>query len=238
MLGFGDDSVLSHFESSRQTSLESSIRSETLNYFLSISSGFRIDRIEFYNAMDLWNRCVASGSTFRPSAALFFACLRLSVFWRRRKDILTHNKDSVVNTLQVVNAPIERIQEAESEVLSRLGCHVWDSDANVVEVVYITLDRVQCNEVNVVKDIGVDIAHILTVSPGTSEFSTWYVIVSPFHSRIDRERGVACVLVAMAVLTQSFPAKVLNRVGSLLPHSTDRSRLKILCDTILNLLIK
>ena len=172
--GFGEDSISLFYDSVAHPGMQTPISKSLLNYFLNIASGFRIDRIEFWNAVDLYARSVQNSANKIACSAVFFACLRLSVFWRRRKDILSQNKDILISCLGAVRASIQSVQEAESEVLSSVGCHIWDGISNVVEAIYITLIRAGVREVNVVKDITVDICHLMSVSL-FMDYTAWYV---------------------------------------------------------------
>ena len=156
------------------------VSTSLLNRFLHIASQFRVDRIEIFNALGLFstflNRSV-------PKSIIFLATLRLSVFWRRRRDIMVHNNSFVLECFEKLAVPPTIIQEVECEVLSGLGCHIWDSRRNLAEAVYCVLDSMKtCAKIDVLKDLAIDFGYLTYMSEiemlGEEIPSFWYDLLN------------------------------------------------------------
>lgn len=135
-----------------------------LNRFIHIASQFRIDRIEVFNALGLFDCFLRSNENCMrfPCAVLFFALIRLSVFWRRRRDILAQNNPFVLRYIELLSVPSSVICEAECDILANVGCHVWDAQLNLAEVVYCVMDRFKTPENHdVVKNVAIDVCFII-----------------------------------------------------------------------------
>lgn len=148
----------------------------TMNQFLSVCISFRLDRIEFVNAIHLYERCAIALESL-PMIAGFLASLRLSVFWRRRRDILNQNLEEVVRILEICLCTEEDLLVAEKCILQHTGCLVWIGNTNIVEAVYVILGilSVKGEPLCYLKNTSVDICYILLAGIiHTSEHSTWY----------------------------------------------------------------
>lgn len=125
--GFDNALIANWYGKAERVKLEPCVTPEFMNMLLNLVVGFRIENLEFFNALDILRRL--RESTNGNIEALFYAAIRVSVFWRRRKDVLSSNAQEVRLRVRTVNA----IMEAEADIMAELGCHVWRSRCNPVE---------------------------------------------------------------------------------------------------------
>jgi hypothetical protein len=113
-----------------------------MNVFLSLITGMKVEKVEFFNALDMMHRIQNHTGLLDhqyPLEALFLAAVRVSVFWRRRRDVLSMDNVNVRKLLEAVNSGTEYILEAEGDIMANLGCHVWRSRCNPIELCHIIL---------------------------------------------------------------------------------------------------
>ncbi len=127
------------FEKRSLRKLSNQTPKDDLNSLLDIAACFKIELSELCNALDLWSFVSDHESHCISSAATFLAALRLSVFWRRRRDILSQGFEVVSRILSSQNLSITSVMEGESELLSRLACNVWDGLGNSTEAIWNVL---------------------------------------------------------------------------------------------------
>ena len=210
--GFGMEAIdMYYFTDSPKTYRP--ITKETMNLCLDLCSLFRLDRIEFFNAISIVSTLSSKTRLSRPLPlqVAFFAALRLSVFWRRRRDILGQNYYEVLRILQSLNCAAESVLDAESEILSARGCQIWDSKENLVEIVYMILERLELrNGTRIeVKALAVDICYLILlrnfIPHGSVEgYTVWYVNMTVArHTRFPSERALGAVCIAIAVLCKA-----------------------------------
>ena len=152
-----------------------------VSMLLDLTTSMKIETIEFFNAIDILVR--TSTVCSRDMVPLFFAAIRLSVFWRRRKDLLSMSRSDIVRSLAARDLQVSDVMEAESDILSCLGCHVWRSYANVLEVVLFVVDTVFGHAapkegLRQLNNVCVDLGTVLSSSdvfPLKHRFSVWYV---------------------------------------------------------------
>lgn len=172
--------------------------------------------------------------------ASFLASLRLSVFWRRRRDILNQNFEEVVRILELCLCTEEDLLFAEKCILQHTGCLVWVGNTNIVEAVYVILGilSVKGEPLSYLKNTSVDICYILLAGIiHTSQHSTWYGIS---HIHIDdtfRESALAAVVVSVGLLCQ---AEDLRRICDAVIEKRlpcDKDRINSSSQQILNFII-
>ena len=171
---------------------------ETLNYLIHLGNKFQIDTIEFFNAVAVFSSIDQEERT--PPAVVFLAALRLSVFSRRRRDILQQNQEDVQQILLSSNCRVDSVTVAESTILSNLGCCIWDSRTNLIEAIHVNLERMNVSPdyMGILRNTAVDVAYIMLDSPlmskiGVLPLTTW-------------EGGIICIITALCILEHSSDA--------------------------------
>jgi hypothetical protein len=170
-----------------------------LNKLISIGNLFQIERIEFFNAIYIYfsvNECAGLRQKF-PSALVFLAALRLSVFSRRRRDILHQNQENVHQIMLSSNVQIECISRVESHILSQVGCCIWDNRANIVEAIYLNLGKVDLNSesILILRGTSIDVALILLDESSMSEIGIYPITAW--------EGALVSIVTAMSILGHS-----------------------------------
>lgn len=153
----------------------------TISVLLDLASSMKIEPIELFNAIDIIARMSADPQK-RDISPLFYAAIRLSVFWRRRKDVLSVNRNAIMQDLTGRGIQVSEIMEAESDILAFLGCHICRSYCNVLEVTMFCLNTVITDsslkdEKKKVLDVAVDLCTITSCTDITltDQLSVWYV---------------------------------------------------------------
>lgn len=176
LTGFGDHLTSQWYHGIDKHEQKYALSRDLINCFLSLCVGMKIDRVEFFNSVDIIERVKQScglediDHTIEP---LFFAAVRLSVFWRRRRDVLSMQNLQVRKSLEAVNCGTASILEAEGDILAALGCHVWRSRCNAVELCHSILIKAFCRQVNEedmrnLIDVAADTCFILLCEPKSS----------------------------------------------------------------------
>jgi hypothetical protein len=178
-----------------------------MNTALSLVEGFKLDRVELFNALDIFIR-LADEMSHERLLALFYAAIRISVFYRRRRDVLSLQRESVRKNID----RLSDILDAESHIMSALGCHVWRSSHNLLEVTLAVLQTItqRCFQLNVkqaVTDLTGDVCTVMHAWPGLSSYTIWYGnnIALGFH--ILREAAVLIVTSSIQIVTQCSETK-------------------------------
>ena len=174
-----------------------------MNYFLSIVSKFKIEAIEFFNAVNLAEDCINAKESVHPGV-LFLACIRLSVFWRRRRDILTQHLSDVNDQLGRMNASRALVVETEAEVLTIVSWNVWDSQRNLLEVVILIIDTSISEQSirDVVESVSSKLAYLMLgdrVIPDPKGLLIWCVIYI-YTSSLIFCRDMAQAVVACGIM--------------------------------------
>jgi hypothetical protein len=102
------------------------------NFFFHYIQILRIEEIEFYNSLILFNELDQIDKT----NLTFLACVRLTVFWRRRRDVLSTTIPVVSHLLNGLGVTTPMLIEAEMEVLTATCCSIWRSDLNEFLIIF------------------------------------------------------------------------------------------------------
>ena len=190
LLGFGLESVHESLGQTDKACVHFPIPRRFLNYFISLIEGFKLEHAEVRNALDVYTQ-ISIASRRSPKrldyAPLFYAAVRLSVFWRRRRDILTQHHDFVQQVLGSCNLTTQAIVDAECEILSLLACDVWSRSHNPCEIIDLLVPRGSMQIVN-------ELAHDVCMISSTNSFGSSYTSL---------QIGAACVVTAVLVATKS-----------------------------------
>jgi len=219
LIGFQLSHFRDFYSSDSEKYVSLSINAKVLNRLLNISGRFRLDRIEIFNALSIFNRffCSYKAPSRFPHTVIFLTAVRLSVFWRRRRDILAQNFPYVSMCLQGLNVGASAISEAECEILSLSGCHIWDSGQNVAEVVYSVLGSLEFRgKTDIIKNIAIDICLLISIleigSAGEESPSVWYDLSRYMHVFF-REAGVCAVCLAIKICSHGTFEWVSQRIS-------------------------
>lgn len=201
LVGFNTDSVRECLKQTQEASAHFTIPRLLLNYLIGLVEGFKLEPTEFCNALAVYNHIalgLRNSSRLNP-ASLFYAAVRVSVFWRRRRDILTHHHDIVQKVLASFDLTTQSIVDAECEVLSALACNVWPRCHNPSEIIDLLIPRCKMFVVT-------DLAHDLCMIACASENYFWSK-----HTCL--EIGASCVVAASLLATKSGdPGNISRRI--------------------------
>jgi hypothetical protein len=91
--------------------------------------------VEMFNAVYLYMNFV--DYKHRDTDLIFLVCLRLSIFARRRRDIISKDHDAAIRIMNSAKMTHSDIQYIEADIFRKSRFIVWEPGSNVYEVVYL-----------------------------------------------------------------------------------------------------